>query len=103
MEMLIRVTALGLAAQLVWASAPAFADCTEDLEALGLAAQQAAGGELPVPLGVKDSEEQTPAVVGRSRYDADVQSMMREAAAALNAGDEAQCLRMIESIGKRLR
>lgn len=91
------------AAVMLASSAPAFADCSEDLEGIGLAAQQAAGGEIPVPLNVKDPEDQTPAVVGRSRYPADIQAMMTEAAAALKAGDEDQCLRMIESIRKRLR
>ena len=94
------ILAGGGAALLMLFSTMALADCMEDAEAYGLAAQQKAGGELPVPLTVKDPIEQTPAVVGFSAYTTRMRDDLREAIAAARAGDETQCLRMLDKIRK---
>ena len=96
------IVAGGSVALLVLFSTGALADCMEDAEAYGLAAQQNAGGEMPVPLTVKDPLEQTPAVVGFSAYSKRMHDDLREAIAAARAGDETQCLRMIDKIRKGL-
>ena len=92
------ILAGGSVALLVLFSTAALADCMEDAEAYGLAAQQNAGGELPVPLAVKDPLEQTPALVGFSAYSPQVRDALREAVVAAKAGNEEQCLRMLAQI-----
>jgi hypothetical protein len=94
------VLAASSAALLVLLSGAALADCLEEAEGYGLAAQQKAGGEIPVPVIVKDPSEQTPVMVGITTYGPQMGGELREAIMAARAGNEEQCRRMLDAIQK---
>ena len=66
-------------------TAPAFADCLEDVEALELAALQGEG-EPAI-----DDPSRTPAEKGRAAMGGPVRDHLREAEAAAKDGNEVQC------------
>lgn len=74
------------AALMMAGSAPAFADCLEDVEALELAALQGEGGPA-----IEDSTR-TPAEKGRAAMSSQLRSHMREAERAAKDGNEVQCI-----------
>ena len=84
------VLGAGLAVMLA-ISAPAFADCLEDVESLELAALQAEG-EPAI-----DDPSRTPAEKGRATMDKRVSDHLREAEAAARHGDEMQCFAMYQT------
>ena len=76
--------ALGL-----WFSAPAIADCLEDVEAFDLAALQNASAT------VAGDPNLTPTARGRATYSKQVQDYLLEAEVAAKAGNEPQCLAVL--------
>jgi hypothetical protein len=85
-----------IAALMVASSVPAFADCSEDIQAIELAGLQNALDNGRDPAG------STPAEMGKATYPQQVQNHLNEAEEALKAGDEQQCLRMLHDLREML-
>jgi hypothetical protein len=91
--MSIRLAAVAVATYFAWTSAPAFADCAEDLEGFQLAALQNG-------LAKADDPTTTPEARGTAAYGKTVQDYLREATAAVAAGNEPQCLAVLAAARK---
>jgi hypothetical protein len=83
--MSIRLAVMAAAVSLTWASAPAFADCAEEVEGFQLAALQNG-------LAKADDPTTTPEARGMAAYGKTVREYLTEASAAAAAGNEKQCL-----------